>query len=213
MKIYLETAKTNEIQETVNLGILDGVATNSSLICRESRSFYDGLLEICCVVDMPISVGVLSVEEETMVKEGKELAALHKNIIVKFPLTLDGLRATKRLADLGVRVSVTLCRTPTQALLAAKAGAWSVSPIIHWCEVSKSNDLELIRQVARMLRDYRYETQVFLPNVRDPSYLDDVALMGSHICSMPFGILKHVLTYQMVNNGDHPLSGLSPSSK
>ncbi|MDX1410891.1 MAG: transaldolase family protein, partial [Nitrospirales bacterium] len=102
-------------------------------------------------------------------------------------------------------VSVTLCRTPTQALLAAKAGAWSVSPIIHWCEVSKPNDLGLVCQIVRMLRVYEYETQVFLPNVRDPSYLDDIALMGNHVCSMPFGILKQVLTPHMMNNGDFPL--------
>ena len=205
MKIYLETAKTQEIQETINLGILDGVATNTSLISKESRNFYDGLLEICQIVDIPISVGVLSVEEKTMVKEGKELATLHKNIFVKFPLTWDGLKATKRLTDLGVRVSVTLCRTPAQALLAAKAGAWSVSPIIHWCEVSKANDLGLVCQIVRMLRIYEYETQVLLPNVRNPSYLDDITLMGNHICSMPFGILKQVLTPHIMNNGDLPL--------
>ncbi len=205
MKIYLETAKAQEIQETVSLGILDGVATNSSLISKESRNFYDGLQEICQMVDIPISVGVLSVEEETMVKEGKELATLHKNIIVKFPLTSDGLKATKRLTDHGVRVSVTLCRTPAQALLAAKAGAWSVSPVMQWCEISKPNDLGLVCQIVRMLRVYEYETQVFLPNVRDPSYLDNIALMGNHICSMPFGILKQVLTPHMMKNGDHPL--------
>lgn len=213
MKIYLETAKTQEIQETVKLGILDGVTTNSFLISKEGRGFYEKLLEICHLVDIPISVGVLSVEEKTMVKEGEELAALHKNIIVKFPLTLHGLRATKRLTDLGVRVSVTLCRTPAQALLAAKAGAWSVSPIVHWCESKKFNDMGLVCHIVNVFRIYPNQTQVLLPNVRDPSHIIDSALIGNHICSMRFGVLKHLVIPPFMKNDEHPLCGLRTSSR
>lgn len=128
MKIYLDTANVKEIQDAASLGLLDGVTTNPSLVVKEGRSFKEMLAEVCKIVDGPISAEVVSVEADAMVKEGKELAKIHKNIVVKCPLIPEGLKATKRLASEGIKVNVTLCFSPTQALLAAKAGAWCVSP-------------------------------------------------------------------------------------
>ena len=130
MKIYLDTANVKEIHEAASLGLLDGVTTNPSLVVKEGRSFREMLQEVCKIVDGPISAEVVSVEADAMVKEGKELAKIHKNIVVKCPLIPEGLKATKRLAAEGIKVNVTLCFSPTQALLAAKAGAWCVSPFI-----------------------------------------------------------------------------------
>lgn len=128
MKFFLDTANVKEIQEAASLGLLDGVTTNPSLVAKEGRSFKEMLVEICKIVDGPISAEVVSLEADDMVKEGKELAKIHKNIVVKVPLIAEGLKATKRLAAEGIKVNVTLCFSPTQALLAAKAGAWCVSP-------------------------------------------------------------------------------------
>ena len=129
MKLYLDTANVKEIQEGAHLGLIDGVTTNPSLVAKEGRSFKDMLLEICNMVDGPISAEVVGVESEAMIKEGRDLAKVHKNIVVKVPLIPEGLRATKKLSAEGIRVNVTLCFSPTQALLAAKAGAWCVSPV------------------------------------------------------------------------------------
>src|SRR5947208_15706112 len=130
MKIYLDTASVKEIQEAASLGILDGVTTNPSLVAKEGRSFREVLLEVCGIVDGPISAEVVSVEADAMVKEGRELAKIHKNIVVKVPLIAEGLKATKRLAAEGIKVNVTLCFSPTQSLLAANAGACCVSHFI-----------------------------------------------------------------------------------
>ncbi|MEQ1656258.1 MAG: transaldolase family protein, partial [Nitrospira sp.] len=147
MKFYLDTANVKEIQEAASLGLLDGVTTNPSLVAKEGRSFKEMLVEICNIVDGPISAEVVSVEADAMVKEGKELAKIHKNIVVKVPLIAEGLKATKRMAAEGIKVNVTLCFSPTQALLAAKAGAWCVSPFIGRLDDISSNGMELIRQI------------------------------------------------------------------
>src|SRR5439155_1256100 len=130
MMIFLDTGSTKEIKEAASWGVLDGVTTNPSLVAKEGRSFKDLLLEICTIVDGPISAEVVSLEADAMIKEGKDLAKIHKNIVVKVPLTPEGLKACKALTTEGIRVNVTLCFSPNQALLAAKAGAWCVSPFI-----------------------------------------------------------------------------------
>ena len=145
MKFFLDTANVKEIQEAASLGLLDGVTTNPSLVAKEGRIFKEMLIEICKIVDGPISAEVVSLEANAMVKEGKELAKIHKNIVVKVPLIAEGLKATKRLAAEGIKVNVTLCFSPTQALLAAKAGAWCVSPFIGRLDDISSNGMELIR--------------------------------------------------------------------
>ncbi|MEK7273242.1 MAG: fructose-6-phosphate aldolase, partial [Nitrospirota bacterium] len=193
MKFYLDTANVKEIQEAASLGLLDGVTTNPSLVAKEGRSFKEMLVEICNIVDGPISAEVVSVEADAMVKEGKELAKIHKNIVVKVPLIAEGLKATKRMAAEGIKVNVTLCFSPTQALLAAKAGAWCVSPFIGRLDDISSNGMELIRQILTIYKNYDYKTFVLVASVRHPQHVVEAALAGGHICTMPFSIFQQMV--------------------
>lgn len=203
MKLYLDTANVKEIHEAASLGVLDGVTTNPSLVAKEGRIFREALVEICNIVDGPISAEVVSLDADAMVKEGKELAKIHQNIVVKVPLIPEGLKATKRMAAEGIKVNVTLCFSPTQALLAAKAGAWCVSPFIGRLDDISSNGMELIRQIVTIYKNYDFKTFVLVASVRHPQHVVDTALAGGHICTMPFGVFqllsKHPLTDLGVN--------------
>jgi transaldolase len=201
MKFFLDTANVKEIQEAASLGLLDGVTTNPSLVAKEGRSFKEVLLEICNIVDGPISAEVVSLEADAMVKEGKGLAKIHKNIVVKVPLIAEGLKATKRLAAEGIKVNVTLCFSPTQALLAAKAGAWCVSPFIGRLDDISSNGMELIRQILTIYRNYDFKTQVLVASVRHPQHVVEAALAGGHICTMPFSIFQQMVKHPLTDSG------------
>jgi transaldolase len=201
MKFFLDTANVKEIKEAASLGLLDGVTTNPSLVAKEGRSFKEMLVEICNIVDGPISAEVVSLEADAMVKEGKELAKIHKNIVVKVPLIAEGLKATKRLAAEGIKVNVTLCFSPTQALLAAKAGAWCVSPFIGRLDDISSNGMELIRQILTIYRNYDYKTQVLVASVRHPQHVVEAALAGGHICTMPFSIFQQMVKHPLTDSG------------
>jgi len=201
MKFFLDTANVKEIQEAASLGLLDGVTTNPSLVAKEGRSFKEMLVEICKIVDGPISAEVVSLEADAMVKEGKELAKIHKNIVVKVPLIAEGLKATKRMAAEGIKVNVTLCFSPTQALLAAKAGAWCVSPFIGRLDDISSNGMELIRQIMTIYRNYDYKTLVLVASVRHPQHVVEAALAGGHICTMPFSIFQQMVKHPLTDNG------------
>ncbi|HMK21690.1 MAG TPA: fructose-6-phosphate aldolase [Terriglobales bacterium] len=202
MKFYLDTANVKEIQEAASLGLLDGVTTNPSLVSKEGgRSFKEMLIEICNIVDGPISAEVVSVEADAMVKEGKDLAKIHKNIVVKVPLIPEGLKATKRLAAEGIKVNVTLCFSPTQALLAAKAGAWCVSPFIGRLDDISSNGMELIRQIVTIYKNYEFKTFVLVASVRHPQHVVEAALAGGHICTMPFSIFQQLVKHPLTDIG------------
>jgi transaldolase len=201
MKFYLDTASVKEIQEAASLGLLDGVTTNPSLVAKEGRVFREVLLEICKIVDGPISAEVVSVEADAMVREGKELAKLHENIVVKVPLIAEGLKATKRLAAEGIKVNVTLCFSPTQALLAAKAGAWCVSPFIGRLDDISSNGMELIRQILTIYKNYDFKTYVLVASVRHPQHVVEAALAGGHICTMPFTIFQQMVKHPLTDIG------------
>lgn len=201
MKFYLDTANVKEIQEAASLGLLDGVTTNPSLVAKEGRSFKEMLVEICNIVDGPISAEVVSVEADAMVKEGKELAKIHKNIVVKVPLIAEGLKATKRMAAEGIKVNVTLCFSPTQALLAAKAGAWCVSPFIGRLDDISSNGMELIRQILTIYKNYDYKTFVLVASVRHPQHVVEAALAGGDICTMPFSIFQQMVKHPLTDIG------------
>jgi transaldolase len=201
MKFFLDTANVKEIQEAASLGLLDGVTTNPSLVAKEGRSFKEMLIEICKIVDGPISAEVVSLEADAMVKEGKDLAKIHKNIVVKVPLIAEGLKATKRLAAEGIKVNVTLCFSPTQALLAAKAGAWCVSPFIGRLDDISSNGMELIRQILTIYRNYDYKTLVLVASVRHPQHVVEAALAGGHICTMPFSIFQQMVKHPLTDSG------------
>lgn len=201
MKIFLDTASVKEIQEAASFGLIDGITTNPSLVAKEGRTFKDVLLEICGIVDGPISAEVVSVEADAMVKEGRELAKIHKNIVVKCPLIPEGLKATKKLASEGIRVNVTLCFTPSQALLAAKAGAWCVSPFIGRLDDISTNGMELIRQIVTIYRNYDFKTQVLVASVRHPQHVVEAALVGGHIATMPFTVFQQLFKHPLTDSG------------
>lgn len=201
MKLYLDTANIKEIEEGASLGLIDGVTTNPSLVAREGRSFKEMLLEICNLVDGPISAEVVGTESDAMIKEGRELAKIHRNIVVKVPLILEGLRATRVLAAEGIRVNVTLCFSPTQALLAAKAGAWCVSPFIGRLDDVSSDGMELIRQILSIYDNYQFSTQVLVASVRTPQQVVEAALAGGHICTMPYSIFQQLVKHPLTELG------------
>jgi len=201
MKLYLDTANVKEIQEGAHLGLIDGVTTNPSLVAKEGRSFKEMLLEICNMIDGPISAEVVGVESEAMIKEGRDLAKVHKNIVVKVPLIPEGLRATKKLSAEGIRVNVTLCFSPTQALLAAKAGAWCVSPFIGRLDDVSSDGMALIRQIVTIYKNYDYKTQVLVASVRHPQHVVDAALAGGHICTMPYSVFQQLVKHPLTDIG------------
>ena len=201
MKIYLDTGNVKEIAEAARLGILDGVTTNPSLVSKEGRDFKDLILEICQLVDGPVSAEVVSVEADAMVKEGLELARIHPNVVVKCPLIPEGLAATKRLAAEGIRVNVTLCFSPTQALLAAKAGAWCVSPFIGRLDDVSSDGMELIRQIVTIFHNYDFPTQVLVASVRHPQHVVEAALVGGDICTMPYGVFQQLAKHPLTDIG------------
>jgi len=201
MKLFLDTANVKEIYEAANLGILDGITTNPSLVVKEGRSFKEMLQEICKIVDGPISAEVVSVEADAMVKEGKELAKIHKNIVVKCPLIPEGIKATKMLSSEGIRVNVTLCFSPTQALLAAKAGAWCVSPFIGRLDDVSSDGMALIRQIITIYKNYDYKTSVLVASVRHPQHVVDSALAGGHICTMPYSVFQLLFKHPLTDAG------------
>jgi len=201
MKIYLDTGNVKEIAEAARMGILDGVTTNPSLVSKEGRDFKDLILEICQLVDGPVSAEVVSVEAEAMVKEGRDLARIHPNVVVKCPLIPEGLAATKRLATEGIRVNVTLCFSPTQALLAAKAGAWCVSPFIGRLDDVSSDGMELIRQIVTIFHNYDYPTLVLVASIRHPQHVVEAALSGGDICTMPYGVFQQLAKHPLTDIG------------
>ena len=201
MNIYLDTANVKDIKEAVSQGTVDGITTNPSLAAKEGRDFKELVLEICNLVDGPISAEVISVEADAIVKEGRELAKLHKNIVVKCPLIPEGLKATKRLTAEGIRVNVTLCFSPTQALLAAKAGAWCVSPFIGRLDDVGADGMELIRQIIAIYQNYDFKTQVLVASVRHTMHVVEAALAGGDICTMPYSVYQQLIKHPLTDIG------------
>ncbi len=201
MKLYLDTGNIDEIREAASSGLIDGITTNPSLISKENREFKDLLVEICKLVDGPISAEVVGVKSEAMIKEGRELAKTHKNIVVKVPLTPEGLKATKQLTSEDIRVNVTLCFSPTQALLAAKSGAWCVSPFIGRLDDISSDGMELIDQILTIYENYDFPTQVLVASVRHPQHVVEAALLGGHICTMPYSVFQQLVKHPLTDIG------------
>jgi transaldolase len=201
MKLYLDTGNVKEIREAASYGLVDGITTNPSLVSKEGVDFKDLLLEICSIVDGPISAEVVSVEADAMVKEGRELAKIHKNIVVKVPLIPEGLKATRHMSSEGIRVNVTLCFSPTQALLAAKAGAWCVSPFIGRLDDISSDGMDLIEQILTIYENYDYPTQVLVASVRHPQHVVQAALLGGHICTMPYSVFQQLVKHPLTDSG------------
>lgn len=201
MKIFIDSANLEEIKEAASMGVLDGVTTNPSLVAKEGKDFKKLLEEICNVVDGDISAEVVSTNAEGMMKEGRELARIHKNIVVKVPLIKEGLKAVKSLKQEGIRTNVTLCFSPNQALLAAKAGAYIISPFIGRLDDISHEGMELIRQIVTIYRNYNYKTQVLVASVRHPMHVVDAAMIGADICTLPFKVIDQLIKHPLTDMG------------
>ena len=201
MKIFLDTASLKEIREGAALGVVDGITTNPSLLAKESGSPEEILLEICRTVDGPISAEVVATDAEGMVREGRQWAKLHKNIVVKCPCTVEGLKATKILSREGFRVNMTLIFSPTQALLSAKAGARFVSPFVGRLDDIATPGMELIQDIVQIFKNYSYECEVLAASLRHPMHVVEAAKMGAHIGTMPFGVFNSLLKHPLTDIG------------
>jgi transaldolase len=201
VKFFLDTANLDEIRKGADWGIVDGVTTNPTLIAREGRPIADQIRMICDIVDGDISAEVVSTESGAMVREGRELSRLHKNVVVKCPLTRDGIKATSTLSKDGIRVNVTLCFTPGQALLAAKAGAYIISPFVGRLDDIGQTGMDIIRSITAIYKIHGFKTQVLAASLRSPTHVIDAALAGSHIGTMPFKVLDMLFNHPLTEKG------------
>ncbi len=201
MKFFIDTANVKEIREAASLGVVDGVTTNPSLVAKEGRDFKQVINEICSIVDGPISAEAVSLKADEMVAEGTELAKIHKNIVVKLPMTKDGLKATKILAEKGIKVNMTLVFSPSQALLAAKVGAAYVSPFVGRLDDISQYGMDLVRQIVTIYDNYGYDTEVIVASVRNPLHVVDAAIAGAHIATIPFNVIDQLVKHPLTDIG------------
>jgi transaldolase len=201
MRFFIDTANLNEIREAASLGILDGVTTNPSLVAKEGKPFKETILEICSVVDGPVSVEVVATESGGMCQEAHEFAAWHKNVVVKLPTTREGLKACKCLTADGIKTNLTLCFSANQALLVAKAGATYVSPFVGRLDDISHNGMDLVRQIVQIYKNYNYETQVLAASLRHPLHVVEAALAGAHVATIPFKVLDMMFKHPLTDRG------------
>ncbi len=198
MKIFIDTANVDDIRKANDLGVISGVTTNPSLIAKEGRDFKEVVTEITSIVDGPISAEVISLEADGMVEEAKELVKIHKNIVIKIPMTLEGLKAVKRLTALGIKTNVTLIFSAAQALLAARAGATYVSPFLGRLDDIGMNGLNLIEEIVDIFDMHNIETEIIAASIRHPVHVIEAARLGAHIATIPYKVIvqmtKHPLT-------------------
>ncbi len=201
MKFFIDTANIDEIKEAAKMGMVDGVTTNPSLISKEGRDFEEVIKEICEIVDGPISAEVISIDAEGMVNEARHLAGIHDNIVVKIPMTVDGLKATRTLTGEGIKTNVTLVFSPLQALMAAKAGATYVSPFVGRLDDLAHEGLLLVEQIVEIYSNYGYDTQIIVASVRNPLHVLDAAMMGADIATIPFNVLGKLAAHPLTDKG------------
>ncbi len=201
MKFFLDTAFVEEIREVAGWGILDGVTTNPTLVAKTGRKYREVLEEICSIVEGPVSAEVLSLDYEGMVKEARELAKIAPNIAVKIPMTKEGLKAVKTLSGEGIKTNVTLVFSPSQALLAAKAGATFVSPFVGRLDDISHDGMQLIEDVVEIFANYGFATEVIVASVRHPRHVVEAAKMGAHIATVPFKVMEQLLKHPLTDIG------------
>jgi transaldolase len=201
MKIFLDTANLDEIRKGADWGIVDGVTTNPSLIAKEGKPIEEQVKAICDIIDGDISAEVVAIEAAAMIEEGKKLAKIHKNIVVKLPLIREGIKACKALSSEGIRTNVTLCFSAPQALLAAKAGAYLVSPFVGRLDDIGHVGMELIEQITAIYSHYDYKTQVLAASIRTPIHVVDAALAGADVATMPFKTLDMLFNHPLTDKG------------
>jgi transaldolase len=201
MKIFLDTANVNDLKEGVAMGLVDGCTTNPSLIAKEKRPFRPLVEEICSIVPGDVSLEVVATDFDGMVKEGKELAQVAPNVVVKCPLTKDGLKAVKHLSGQGIRVNQTLCFSGPQALLSAKAGATYISPFLGRLDDIGAVGMDLIRDICQIYANYGFKTQVLAASIRNPIHVLDAAKAGAHVATMPFSVLEMLIKHPLTDIG------------
>lgn len=201
MKIFIDTANVEEIKKAAAFGILDGVTTNPSLIAKEGRDLKEVIEEICSIVDGPISAEVISLEAEKMVSEGRELAKLHKNIVIKIPMCEEGLKAVSVLSKEGIKTNVTLIFSAQQALLAAKAGATFVSPFVGRLDDIGNGGMQIISDIADIFDMYGIETEIISASIRTPMHVLEAAKVGSHIATIPYKVIMQMIKHPLTDIG------------
>lgn len=205
MKFFIDTANLDEIREAKDLGIIDGVTTNPSLVAKEgcqSREDFKKLIhEICEVVQGPVSAEVVSTDVDGMVKEAKELAEIHEHVVIKIPMITDGLKATRRLAEEGIKTNVTLVFSPLQALLAAKAGATYVSPFVGRLDDISQIGMELIAQILEIYQNYIFETEILVASIRNPLHVLEAAQMGADVATIPLKVIEQLAKHPLTDIG------------
>ncbi len=201
MKFFIDTANINEIKEAVSLGMVDGVTTNPSLVAKEDKPFEDILLEICDLVEGPVSAEVVSLEADGMVEEGRKLASLRSNIVIKVPIIPEGLKAVKIFADEGIKTNVTLCFSSAQALLAAKAGASYISPFVGRLDDISQPGMDLVSDIVTIYDNYGYNAEVIVASVRNPMHVIESALIGADIATIPFKVIAQLAQHPLTDIG------------
>lgn len=201
MKIFLDTANLNEIKQGADMGLVDGITTNPSLIAKEKLPFKDAIRQIAAMIPGPVSAEVVSTRAEEMVPEGRELAKIARNVVVKIPLIPEGLKAVQILSREGIRTNVTLCFSSVQALLAAKAGAGYISPFIGRLDDRGQEGMQLIREIKTMYANYGYKTEIIVASIRHPIHVRDAALIGADICTMPFAVFDKLSRHPLTDIG------------
>lgn len=201
MKIFIDSADVTEIKDAAAMGVIDGVTTNPSLVAKTGKPMAKVIGEICEIIDGPISAEVLSTDAEGIVREGKELAAIHPNIVVKVPLIADGIRAVRELSDEGINTNVTLCFSAPQGLLAAKAGATYISPFLGRVDDIGGDGLQLIEQLVTIYNNYGYETEVLAASIRHPLHLVRCAELGADVATIPYGVILQLLKHPLTDSG------------
>lgn len=201
MELYIDTANLDEIKEAAALGVLDGVTTNPSLIAKEKVDYGKRLAEICAVVKGPVSAEVIATDFAGMMKEGAERAKIAPNIVVKLPITVDGLKACKAMSDQGIKTNMTLCFQPLQALMVAKAGAFLVSPFIGRIDDIAEDGMDLIHNIRQIYDNYGLKTKILAASVRHPKHMVDCALAGADVATVPFSVIKGMLNHPLTDVG------------
>jgi transaldolase len=201
VKFFIDTGDVGEVREAASMGLVDGVTTNPSLIAKSGRKYKDVVVEICELVNGPISAEVLGTTYDEMMAEAREWHKVHKNVVVKLPLIPDGLKAVRTCSQEGIRTNVTLCFSPNQALLAAKAGASFISPFIGRLDDISETGMELIEKIVRIYENYEFPTEVLVASVRNPTHVVDAALLGADVCTIPYSVMLQLVKHPLTDIG------------
>jgi len=201
MKFFIDTANVEEIKRAKELGMVDGVTTNPSLVAKEGREFKELIKEIAGIVDGPVNAEVVSLDAEGMVREAKDLAGMADNMVIKVPLVEEGLKAVRSLAQEGIKTNVTLCFSPVQALMAAKAGAAYISPFVGRLDDISHVGMDLVEQIITIYENYAFDTEVIVASIRNPLHVLDAALMGADIATIPFKVIQQLIRHPLTDIG------------